>query len=87
MSYQHHWVVVYDEDWGAFMVDIETTMAKLSEEQGVVYNKDSGKWEFMEEGSELQLEYLRLEDILAYNLTRLDLTAGIGQDTHYDKNI
>jgi hypothetical protein len=53
-------------------------MAKLSEEQGVVYNKDSGKWEFMEEGSELQLEYLRLEEILAYNLTRLDLTAGIG---------
>ena len=78
MSKQYHWVVVYDEDWGAFMVDVETTMAKLSEEQGVVYNKDSGRWEFMEEGSELQLEYLRLEDILAYNLTRLDLTAGIG---------
>ena len=87
MSYQHHWVVVYDEDWGAFMVDIETTMAKLSEEQGVVYNKDSGRWEFMEEGSELQLEYLRLEDILAYNLTRLDLTAGIGQDTHMTKMV
>jgi hypothetical protein len=48
-------------------------MAKLSEEQGVVYNKDSGKWEFMEEGSELQLEYLRLEEILAYNMTRLDI--------------
>ena len=81
MSKQYHWVVVYDEDWGAFMVDVETTMAKLSEEQGVVYNKDSGKWEFMEEGSELQLEYLRLEEILAYQLTRLDLTAGTGQDT------
>ncbi len=25
MSYQYHWVVVYDEDWGAFMVDGETT--------------------------------------------------------------
>ena len=87
MSKQYHWVVVYDEDWGAFMVDIETTMAKLSEEQGVVYNKDSGKWEFMEEGSELQLEYLRLEEILAYNLTRLDLTAGIGQDTAMSRKV
>jgi hypothetical protein len=23
MSKQYHWVVVYDEDWGAFMVDAE----------------------------------------------------------------
>ena len=74
MSKQYHWVVIYDEDWKCFMLDIETTMAKLSEEQGVVYDKDSGKWEFMEEGSELQLEYLRLEEILAYNMTRLDLS-------------
>ena len=84
MSKQYHWVVVYDEDWGAFMVDVETTMAKLSEEQGVVYNKDSGKWEFMEEGSELQLEYLRLEEILAYQLTRLDIPKKVQQDTDYE---
>ena len=84
MSKQYHWVVVYDEDWGAFMVDVETTMAKLSEEQGVVYNKDSGKWEFMEEGSELQLEYLRLEEILAYQLTRLDIPKKVQQDTNYE---
>jgi hypothetical protein len=78
MSKQYHWVVVYDEDWGAFMVDIETTLANFIEDQGVVYDKSTGKWEFMEEGSELHLEYLRLEEILAYNLTRLDLTAEIG---------
>ena len=78
MSYQHHWVVVYDEDWGAFMVDIETTANFLEEDNGVIYNKITGRWEFAEEGSELEAEYQRLENILAYNLTRLDLTAGIG---------
>ena len=84
MSYEYHWVVVYDEDWGAFMVDIETTVLNLKDHPGVVYNKTSGKWEFLEEGSELEKEYLRLEEILAYNLTRLDIPKKVGQDTHYD---
>jgi hypothetical protein len=78
MSYEYHWVVVYDEDWGAFMVDVETTLLNLSEHPGVIYNKTTGRWEFAEEGSELEAEYQRLEEILAYNLTRLDLTAEIG---------
>jgi hypothetical protein len=77
MSYQHHWVVVYDEDWGAFMVDAETT-ATMSRWSGTIYNKDSGHWEFPEEESDLANEYDSLEEILAFNLTRLDLTAGIG---------
>jgi hypothetical protein len=77
MSYQHHWVVVYDEDWGAFMVDAETT-ATMSRWAGTIYNKTTGHWEFAEEGSEELAEYQRLEEILAYNLTRLDLTAEIG---------
>ena len=81
MSYQHHWVVVYDEDWGAFMVDAETTNVMLEEGDGTIYNKTTGHWEFAEEGSEELAEYQRLEEILAYQLTRLDLTAGIGQDT------
>lgn len=74
MSREYHWVVVYDEDWGAFMVDVETTVLNLKDHPGVVYNKTIGKWEFLEEGSDLEKEYLRLEEILAYNLTRLDLT-------------
>jgi hypothetical protein len=74
MSYEYHWVVVYDEDWGAFMVDVETTILNLKDHPGVIYNKTTGKWEFLEEGSELEAEYLRLEEILAYNLTRLDLS-------------
>jgi hypothetical protein len=78
MSYQHHWVVVYDEDWGAFMVDAETTNVMLEEGDGTIYNKTTGHWEFAEEGSEELAEYQRLEEILAYQLTRLDLTAGIG---------
>ena len=80
MSYQHHWVVVYDEDWGAFMVDAETT-ATMSRWAGTIYNKTTGHWEFPEEESDLANEYDSLENILAYNLTRLDLTAEIGQDT------
>lgn len=81
MSYQHHWVVVYDEDWGAFMVDAETTNVMLEEGDGTIYNKTTGHWEFAEEGSEELAEYQRLEEILAYNLTRLDLTKKVQQDT------
>ena len=78
MSYSYHWVVAYDEDWEAFMVDIESTVCSLEEGSGVIYNKTTGRWEFLEEESEREIEYRRLEEILAYNLTRLDLTAGIG---------
>ena len=78
MSYQHHWVVVYDEDWGAFMVDAE---GEILDRDRLLYNKESGKWEYLEEDTEQEAEYYRLEEILAYNLTRLDLTAEIGQDT------
>ena len=85
MSYQHHWVVVYDEDWGAFMVDAETT-ATMSRWSGTIYNKDSGHWEFPEEESDLANEYDSLEEILAYNLTRLDITKKVGQATHMTKN-
>ena len=81
MSYSYHWVVAYDEDWKAFMVDIETTVNSLEEGSGVIYNKTTGRWEFMEEDSELEAEYRRLEEILAYGVNRLDLTAEIGQDT------
>jgi hypothetical protein len=78
MSYSYHWVVVYDEDWKAFMVDIETTVNSLEEGSGVIYNKTTGHWEFAEEGSELEAEYQRLEEILAYGVNRLDLTAERG---------
>ena len=80
MSKQYHWVVVYDEDWGAFMVDAETTTT-MSRWAGTIYNKTTGHWEFPEEESDLANEYDSLEEVLAYNLTRLDLTAGTGQDT------
>ena len=50
----------------------------LEEGDGTIYNKTTGHWEFAEEGSEELTEYQRLEEILAYNLTRLDLTAEIG---------
>ena len=86
MSYQHHWVVVYDEDWGAFMVDAETT-ATMSRWSGTIYNKTTGHWEFPEEESDLANEYDSLEEVLAYNLTRLDLTAGTGQDTTMSKKV
>jgi hypothetical protein len=74
MSYSYHWVVAYDEDWKAFMVDIETTVNSLEERSGVIYNKTTGRWEFVEKGSELEAEYRRLEEILAYGVNRLDLT-------------
>ena len=79
MSKQYHWVVVYDENWKAFMVDAE---GEILDRDRLLYNKESGKWEYLEEDSAEESEYYRLEEILAYNLTRLDLTAGIGQDTH-----
>ena len=78
MSYSYHWVVVYDEDWGAFMVDAE---GELLDRDRLLYNKESGKWEYLEEDTEQEAEYYRLEEILAYNLTRLDLTAEKVQDT------
>ena len=85
MSYEYHWVVVYDEDWGAFMVDVETTMLNMSEHPGLVYNKTSGRWEDgLKEGSELEKEYYRLEELLAYNLTRLDIPKKVQQDTNYE---
>lgn len=84
MSYQHHWVVVYDEDWGAFMVDAETTNVMLEEGDGTIYNKTTGRWEFAEEGSEELAEYQRLEEILAFNLTRLDIPKKVQQDTNYE---
>ena len=84
MSYSYHWVVAYDEDWKAFMVDIETTVNSLEEGSGVIYNKTTGRWEFMEEDSELEAEYRRLEEILAYGVNRLDLTEKVQQDTDYE---
>ena len=84
MSYQYHWVVVYDEDWGAFMVDAE---GEILDRDRLLYNKESGKWEYLEEDTEQEAEYYRLEEILAYNLTRLDLTAEIGQDTAMSKKV
>ena len=79
MSNQYHWVVVYDEDWGAFMVDAE---GELLDRDRLLYNKESGKWEYLEEDTEQEAEYFRLEEILAYNLTRLDIPKKVGQDTH-----
>ena len=84
MSKQYHWVVVYDEDWGAFMVDAE---GEILDRDRLLYNKESGKWEYLEEDTEQEAEYYRLEEILAYNLTRLDLTAEIGQDTAMSKKV
>ena len=78
MSYSYHWVVAYDEDWEAFMVDIESTVCSLEEGSGVIYNKTTGRWEFAEEGSEELAEYQRLEEILAFNLTRLDIPKKVG---------
>jgi hypothetical protein len=69
MSNQYHWVVVYDEHWGAFMVDAESELDR----DKIMYNKDTGRWEYLEEGSEQEAEYYRLEEILAYQITRLDI--------------
>ena len=79
MSYQHHWVVVYDEDWGAFMVD---DAEPLLDEDRLVYDKSLGKFYNMSMGSPEEKEYQRLEEILAYNLTRLDIPKKVGQATH-----
>lgn len=87
MSKQYHWVVVYDEDWGAFMVDAETTSVMLEEDRGTVYDKTTGRWEFAEEGSEEEAEYQRLEEILAYQMTRLDIPKKVGQDTAMSKKV
>jgi hypothetical protein len=74
MSKQYHWVVVYDENWKAFMVDAESEFDR----DKIMYDKETGRWEFLEPDSKEETEYYRLEEILAYNLTRLDLTAEIG---------
>ena len=78
MSKQYHWVVVYDEHWGAFMVDAESEFDR----DKIMYDKETGRWEWLDHESEEEAEYYRLEEILAYNLTRLDLTAERVQDTH-----
>ena len=72
MSKQYHWVVVYDEDWEAFMLDAESTNVFLGDEK-LIYDCDTGRWEDFEEKSDTANEYYRLEEILAYNLTRLDI--------------
>jgi hypothetical protein len=53
------------------MVDAE---GELLDRDRLLYNKESGKWEYLEEDSVEEAEYYRLEEILAYNITRLDLT-------------
>lgn len=78
MSYQHHWVVIYDEDWKCFMVDAEQTALIFDEDRGTLYNKTIGHWEMPEEGSIIKAEYSRLEEALAYNLTRLDIPNKVG---------
>ena len=70
MGYEYHWVVIYDSDLGAFMVDVETTIMNMAESPGLVYNKTSGRWEDLEEGSDLEAEYDRLEDALTVQLTQ-----------------
>jgi hypothetical protein len=56
------------------MVDVETTMINMADHPGLIYNKTSGRWEDdLKQGSELEAEYQRLEEILAYQLTRLDI--------------
>lgn len=74
MSYQYQWVVTYNEDWGAFMLDLESTNDLLKANKKTIYNKETGRYEWREGGAVLD-ELLRLEQILAYNLTRLDLLA------------
>ena len=74
MSKQYHWVVVYDEDWGAFMVDAESEFDR----DKIMYNKETGRWEFLDHDSEEEAEYQRLEEILAYQITRLDIPEKIG---------
>ena len=81
MSKQYHWVVVYDEDWGAFMVDAE---GEILDRDRLLYNKESGKWEYLEEDTEQEAEYYRLEEILAYNMTRLDIPKKVQQDTEHE---
>ena len=73
MSYQYQWVVTYDEDWGAFMLDAESTWELLVPNKKTIYNKETGRYEWREAGPILD-ELNRLEEILAYNLTRLDLS-------------
>ena len=80
MSKQYHWVVVYDEDWGAFMVDAESEFDR----DKIMYDKETGRWDFLDPDSEEETEYYRLEEILAYNMTRLDLTKKVQQDTDYE---
>jgi len=75
MSKQYHWVVVYDEDWGAFMVD---DAEPLLDEDRLVYDKSLGKFYNMSMGSPEEKEYQRLEEILAYQITRLDIPKKVG---------
>ena len=53
------------------MVDAE---GEILDRDKMLYNKESGKWEYLEEDSEEEAEYYRLEEMLAYQMTRLDLT-------------
>jgi hypothetical protein len=66
---------VYDEDWGAFMVD---DAEPLLDEDRLVYDKSLGKFYNMSMGSPEEKEYQRLEEILAYQITRLDIPKKVG---------
>ena len=83
MSKQYHWVVVYDEDWGAFMVDAESELDR----DKIMYNKETGRWEYLDRDTEEEAEYQRLEEMLAYQITRLDIPKKVGQDTAMSKKV
>ena len=75
MSKQYHWVVVYDEDWKCFMVDALPWVSRAEfDRDKIMYDKETGRWEWLDPESEQEAEYYRLEEMLAYQMTRLDLT-------------
>ena len=56
------------------MVDAESEFDR----DKIMYDKDTGRWEFLDPESEEEAEYYRLEEILAYQITRLDIPEKIG---------
>ena len=51
MNKQYHFVVLWDEDTGRFIVDNETAEDMFKD--GTVYNKTHGEWNFETEDEEV----------------------------------
>lgn len=53
---QYHWIVAYDQETHKFEIDWDSTQIILEEDQGVMFDPNTQKWNSLDEVTELIYE-------------------------------